>query len=406
MKADKKARGRWLIVLGAVLMGASLFLLYRVPSVAQYMAPAPVESGADNAESALTGVIKSWETRKTELGTGARAGLAATVYESAIESSAGESDAATLTCVSAGWFDAHPKYLKSGRLFTEAELTGGAKLVVLDEELAFKLFPTTEPIEGKAQIGGAWYEVIGVVRHSRGPGDADQYGAYIPIATAAKAGMQASYLEIDCALDVPGAARAVENIGADVLGAGSFYDIDKEAMRASMIVRVLIVVFALYILAWLLRGWNARTRGLIAGWRAEVMHRYFKKMLPSVVLFSFLQILGYAVLVAAAYGVLALTIRPMYVFTEWIPEVIVEWSKISARAQALIEAAAAPVKYQTREYAAVRFYGALVRWGAVCALAGGIVGRRRRETKERREETKERREETKKRRGRRPRTPA
>ena len=396
LKADKKARGRWLMFLGAALLAVSLFLLYRVPSVAQYMAPAPVEGGADNAESALAGVIKSWEARRAELGTGARAGLAATAYESAIESSTGQSDAATLTCVSAGWFDAHPKYLKSGRLFTEAELAAGAKLVVLDEELAFKLFPTTEPTEGKAQIGGAWYEVVGVVRHSRGPGDADQYGAYIPVVTAAKAGMQTSYLEIDCALDEPGAARAVLSIGADVLGAGSFYDIDKEAMRASMIVRVLIVVFALYVLAWLLRGWNARTRGLITGWQAEVMHRYFKKMLPSVVLFSLLQLLGYAVLAAAAYGVLTLTIRPMYVFTEWIPEVIVEWSKISARVQALVEAAAAPVKYQTREYAAVRFYGALVRWGAVCVLAGGIVGRR----------GEGRRRETRERRGRRPRTPA
>ena len=250
---------------------------------------------------------------------------------------------------------------------------------MLDEELAFKLFPTTEPTEGKALIGGAWYEVIGVVRHSRGAGDADRYGAYIPIVTAAKAGVQTGYLEIDCALDVPGAARSVSLIGADVLGAGSFFDIDKEAMRASMIVRVLIVVFALYLLAQLLRGWNARTRGLIAGWRAEVMRRYFKKMLPSVILFSFLQILGYALLAAAAYGVLALTIRPMYVFTEWIPEVIVEWSKITARAQSLIEAAAAPVKYQTREYAAVRFYGALVRWGAICVLAGLVVrGRKER----------------------------
>ena len=377
LKADGRTRGRWLIVLGAGLLLFSLLMLYRAPSVAQYMAASPIETGEANAQSALAGVIAAWDARKSELGTGAKAGLAATAYDSFIDSSAGQSDGATLTCVSSGWFDAHPKYLKSGRLFSEAELADGARMVVLDEELAFKLFPTTEPTEGKAQIGGAWYEVIGVVRHSRQPGDADECGAYIPIAAAAKAGMQTNYLEIDCALDIAGSARAVESVGIDVLGAGTFYDIDKEVMRASMIVRVLIVLFALYILFWLLRAWNARTRDLIARWRAEVMHRYFKKMLPSVVLFSFVQLLGYAALVAAAYGVLRLTLRPMYVFTDWIPEVIVEWSKIAARAKALMTAAAAPLKYQTREYAAVRFYGALVRWGAVCVLAGMVAGRRR-----------------------------
>ncbi len=380
LKADGRARGRWLVVLGAALLAFSLFMLYRAPSVAQYMAAAPVESGDENAESALTGVIEQWDARKSELGAGAKAGLAATAYDRAIDSSAGNADSVTLTCVSSGWFDARPKYLISGRLFSETEHKDGARVIVLDEDLAFQLFPTTEPTGGKARIGDTWYEVVGVVRHSRQPGDADEYGAYIPIVTAAKARMQMSYLEIDCALDVPGASRAVESVGTDVLGAGSFYDIDKEVMRATMIVRVLIVIFALYILAWLLRAWNARTRALIAGWREEVLHRYFKRMLPSVLFLSFLQFLGYAALVLAAYGVLHLTIRPMYVFTEWIPEVIVEWSKISARARALMAAAAAPVQYQTRECATVGFYGALVRWGAVCVLAGLVArgwGKRR-----------------------------
>lgn len=350
-------------------------MLYRVPSVAQYMSAAPIESAdEENADSALMDMIKQWNERKEELGTGARAGLAATTYDSAFSSSAEQTDSATLFCVSGGWFDAHPKFLKDGRLFSEAELTGGAKVVVLDQELAFKLFPTTEAVGGKTLIADAWYEVIGVVRHSRQPGDADEYGAYIPIVTAAKADLQTDYVQLDCALGIAGAARAVESVGTAVLGTGgTVYDIDKEVMRAWMIVRVLIVLFALYVLAWILRAWNVRTRALVEGWRAEVMHVYFKKMLPSVLLFSFLQILGYAILIAAAYGVLALTIRPMYVFTEWIPEVIVEWSKITARAHSLMTQAAAPLKYQTREYATVRFYGALVRWGAVCVLIGLVM---------------------------------
>lgn len=372
-KKGIRPRGRRLIILGAALLAFSLVMLYRVPGVAQYMAAAPVEPGGEGVKSALMSIIEEWDARKAELGAEAKAGLAATLYDSMLESSAGGAEGATLTCVSAGWFDAHPKYLKAGRLFSVAEHKDGARLAVLDEELAFRLFPTTDPLEGKLRISGAWYEVVGVVRHGRAPGDADLYGAYIPIVAAAKAGIQTQYLEIDCALDAPGAARAVESVGEAVLGPGTFYDIEKEIMRASMIVRVLAVLLSLYALAFLLRVWNARTRGLIAGWRAEVMRRYFKKMLPSVLLFSLLQLAGYAALIAAAYGVLALTIRPMYVFTEWIPEVIVEWSKLSGRARELMTAAARPLRYQTRAFATVRFYAGLVRWGVVVALVGGIL---------------------------------
>ncbi len=376
-KPDTRARGRLLAVLGAAMLAFSLLMLYRTAPLAQYMTAAPVEAGQANAQSALARILEKWDAQKTELGANAKAGLAATRYDSGIESSAGQFVNATLTCVSAGWFDAHPKFLKTGRLFGQAEWKDGAKVAVLDEELAFQLFPTVDAVGNQVRIDDAWYEVIGVVRHRRSAGDADECGAYIPIQTAAKAGMQTDYVQIDCALDIPGAARATQSVGGAVLGAGTCYDTDKEIMRASMIVRVLIILFSFYILARLLRAWNARTRSLIAGWRAEVLHRYFKKMLPQVLLYSFGQLLGYAVLIAAAYGILSLTIRPMYVFTEWIPEVIVEWTNISARAHELMAAAAAPVKYQTREYAAIRFYGAFARWGAICVLCALAVRRRR-----------------------------
>ena len=96
-------------------------------------------------------------------------------------------------------------------------------------------------------------------------------------------------------------------------------------------------------------------------------------MLPGLLPRILLLALGYAALLAAAFGVLTLAIEPMYVFTEWIPDVLVELSSITERFWQLTSAAAAPISIRTKEYAEIRFWSGLVRWGALSALTGALV---------------------------------
>lgn len=380
-----KRRGVWLVALGALFTAFSLIMLVKTPSLAQYIAPAPAEqqpldeedkAAATRGRSALRGLVDSWENNRAELGD-VDSGMSATLYNTGVESSASQSDIATITCADAGWFDVYPRYLLSGRLFSQAEHETGESVIVLDKQLAFKLFPTTEPTEGRVMLNGEWFNVIGVVRHSRGAGDGDEYGAYIPLMTAARLGLQTNYVLLSCDAPSMGAVRAMENVADTVVGAdGSFYYTDKEVMRVTMILRVVGILAALYVLGYALKVWNRRTAGLINGWREEILHRYFKAILPSVIGWSLVQLLGYGILAAAAFCVLRLIISPMYMFTEWIPEVIVEWNKILTRFKELLTAAAAPVRYQTREYAAIRFYGAFTRWGVICMLLGCMLFKR------------------------------
>lgn len=378
-------RGKWLIVLGAALLIYPLFCLYRMDPVAQYIAPSPQElteselatlpEGEPLPESELHVLNKDWENLRIELGEGAQAGIAAYAYERSVSSDA-QNVEATLVCVGEGWFDAHPRYLTDGYLFAHADYETGACKAVLDEELAFQLFPTTDACGSRVQLGGVWYDVVGVVRRADTPGDTDEYRIYIPLQTAASARMQTDYTLIECMTENSGTKRALESVAEELLGDGSYYDAEKEVMRATMIVRVMVIIFALYALARLLDMWNRRTVGLIVGWNEEVMQRYFKTMLPKVIGLSFVQLLGYAALALAAWGVLSLTIEPMYVFTEWIPENFVSWESLKGRFDDLLLENARIVRYNTREYASIRFYGALVRWGVVSVLAGAALRRR------------------------------
>ncbi len=379
-------RGRWLIALGAVLLIYSLVTLYSMEPLAQYIAPAQQEpekaaqTGGDEgdaqtvAESPLAEQQKLWEQRRNELGENTHAGMAAVAYGFNV-SGGGQSETATLICAGQGWFDAYPRFLVDGCLFSGADYENGAHKAVLDEELAFRLFPTTDACGSRVQLDDVWYDVVGVVRRADSAGDTDDYRIYIPLNAAVDARMQTDYVQIDCRSELSGAKRALQSVAEEALGSGSYYDTSKEVMRATMIVRVIAIIFALYFIARLLHAWNRRTVALVNGWLEEVKHRYFKTMLPGVIGRSALQLAGYCALALSAWATLRLTIEPMYVFTEWIPEVIVEWSKLSGRVQELMRDAAQVARYQTREYAAIRFYGALTRWGVICTLAGLVLYR-------------------------------
>ena len=144
-------------------------------------------------------------------------------------------------------------------------------------------------------------------------------------------------------------------------------------MRGGIVARALAIALGLYLILYLLRRLNRRAASFGANIRARLQTEYFRDMLPGLLPRFFLLALGYAALLAAAFGVLTLAIEPMYVFTEWIPDVLVELSSITERFWQLTSAAAAPIAIRTQEYAEIRFWSGLVRWGALSALTGALV---------------------------------
>ena len=391
MEKKRKTRGKWLLALGALLMAAGLCMLALQPSVLQYCIVAPTDEAAPEPSGqeaagqeaqtakqesgALKALYDAWQTRVGEdlSEVLSAASIAARDYGFAL-SGEGGSATATLTAVGENWFSVYPRYLVSGRLMTQQELKDGDRLIVLDEPLAFKLFPTADPIGRELTIGTERYEVIGVVRYRRSVGEYEQYQAYIPYTSAAEDRLPMEIVEVcGAALPQSGASRAFEDAGENWQDGGTFIDTDKEAMRGGIVARALAIALGLYLILYLLRRLNRRAASFSANIRARLQTEYFRDMLPGLLPRFGLLALGYAALLAAAYGVLTLAIEPMYVFTEWIPDVLVELSSITERFWQLTSAAAAPIFIRTKEYAEIRFWSGLVRWGALSALTGALV---------------------------------
>ena len=72
----------------------------------------------------------------------------------------------------------------------------------------------------------------------------------------------------------------------------------------------------------------------------------------------------------AAFALAKFSIDPLYVFTEWVPEVVVELSSIAKRFWSLNDANAAAVRYVSRNYCVLETGRGLLRWGLLALLLG------------------------------------
>ena len=87
--------------------------------------------------------------------------------------------------------------------------------------------------------------------------------------------------------------------------------------------------------------------------------------------------LGYGALIGLTWLLMVFSAQPLYVFTEWVPENIVEWSSIRKVFWSLVSDSARLVRVGSRELRAIEFWGGLTRWGTVLLLLGGAMRGRR-----------------------------
>ena len=84
--------------------------------------------------------------------------------------------------------------------------------------------------------------------------------------------------------------------------------------------------------------------GRVCFYADRLKTRYARDMLAGMIASALLMLLGCAALAGAAFALAKFSIDPLYVFTEWVPEVLVELSSIAKRFWSLNDANAAAVR--------------------------------------------------------------
>ena len=66
-------------------------------------------------------------------------------------------------------------------------------------------------------------------------------------------------------------------------------------------------------------------------------------------------------------------IAPLYVFTEWVPEVVVELKSVTSRFWSLNRTNSAAVRLVSRAYCVTETGQGLLRWGTIASLLGAAM---------------------------------
>lgn len=380
MTKQLRRRLPWvLMALGAAMALAALGMLLGTGGVLQYAvaAPDPGEKGEG---------IKKLAASAKEIGEELKDALAWVTVGGAAEevsvSANGESEAASLVAIGEGWLEVYPRFIVEGRRVGETEIAEGAKLAMLDEGLAFKLFGEELPPDATVKLNETEFQVVGTVRHAgslfggRGVGDGQEYDVYLPLLAATAADLDLDVLTLSARPqdDGSGAAQLFADAAKNQwLSGGSFINLKKEAMRRTILPRIVLLIAGLYALAGLFRRMTALAGKWIEGFRQALKGSYLKALVPRLIGLIAMILLGYAALVGLTWLLLVFSAQPLYVFTEWVPENIVEWSSIRKVFWSLTTDAARLVRVGTRELRVIEFWGGLVRWGTVLMLLGAAM---------------------------------
>ena len=389
MKKVQKRRLPWVLMcLGAAMALCALGMLLRTRDVLQYcaVAPQPGEKGETYAELAKSGA---------KLGEGMKETLAWTTVGGTLGSasvSVGDnSEDSALWAIGEGWLEVYPRFLVQGRLIAEGELAGGARVAMLDEELAFKLFGEELPPDAEVKLNDVSFRVVGTVRHAgsllggRGVGDAERYDLYLPLLAAARAEFTLDTISLS-ALPTGGAGAArlfAEAAEGDWLPGGELIDLGKEAMRRTILPRMILLIVGLYAIVGLFRSMTDLAAGWIGRFRQALRDNYLGALIPRLIGLIALIALGFGALIGLTWLLLVFSAQPLYVFTEWVPENIVAWSSITKVFWSLTGSAARLVRVGSRELRVVEFWGGVLRWGVILALLGAALrGRKGTENRE------------------------
>lgn len=263
------------------------------------------------------------------------------------------------------------KTLSSGRHLYPEEIESGARVAVIDEGLALAVYRVGDPLGRKLVIGGQPFEIVGVTRYSRHPGDLEESWAQVPLKALDQLHVQTLMLSVQMKpIAGAGAYAALSQAMTQWQDGGSFDSLPKERYRALLPLRYLLCAVALMAVGITMKLARRYTLRLWHGGRRRLQSSYAERLLPEFIGRGLLIALMYAFNLFLIFLILQEMIAPVYVFPEWVPTVLVEPKEIQKTFWTLRAQQTSLLALRTPELLRLQF---LLRLMGVACLSFGIL---------------------------------
>ena len=293
------------------------------------------------------------------------------MQSAAVSTEDGNSTDARVELLGENAFAVTPRFLRHGRLFFDDELESGAKVMLLDEQIALKLFSVGDPIDRLVRLGGVEYRVVGILRHDKRVGDYTDAGVCVPLMSLLDQPVQPDAIQVEAApVSGAGANVAFSEVITQWQPGGTIIDLGKESMAATLWLRVLLFLVGFTLTLRLIRWLNRRVKAYAARYRTELQSTYAVRLMPQLVGAVALFTLGYAAVGGALALLMNFLIEPIYTFPEWIPTVLVEWEDIAAAFWNVWQKSATLREFRSPELLRLRYFTLLIQG---CSAASGVI---------------------------------
>jgi hypothetical protein len=385
---NKKFRG--LIVVLIIFLGVMTYSIIQVKSVGsnlQYVVEAPdlqqtdIAASSDSESGSTTSypnqALKEWKESLDDSAETLSQGVSAWTMGGVIQSTTitdtkGETSSdARIDLLGENAFTVHPRYLLYGRTFYDEELKNGDKVVMLDEQLALKLYSVADPIDRTVMINNEEYRIVGIVRHTKQVGDYMDMGAYIPLMSLMSQNVKPTAIVVE-ATPISGAGANVTftNAMKEWKSGGTVIDLGKETMAATLWLRFLIFLAGFVVTLRVIKRLNQEVTIYHKKYHASLQNVYAIHLMPQLVGHIVLYAIGYALCAGALALLINYLITPVYTFTEWVPTVLVEWDDITTAFWNVWQTSATTIEFRTPELLRLRFFTVVLQ---ACTACVGLI---------------------------------
>lgn len=374
----------FILVVGMLLLCYSYAAVYNEPELLEYTFSAGKvtttkdEAGEESHQSDLDNQLKAFAKLPKSLeGAATAVTLTGNIQSVEMVNEYKRTAESPLVALGEYSFSVLPRFLLSGRLLYPSELSQGSYSMLVDEGLALALFQMTNVVGREVTLSNHIYRIVGVLRHSRRVGEAGEYFAYIPLKTAHLNGMQLETITLSAIpIQNTGAMATFDRAAQGLSKAGTFYNATREKTGATFMARIVLCGFALAVLRRLLMLLVHSVSSLKETGSRRLEETYMLRVLPGMIAGSIWRILALVVIAGATAYTFIILVQPVYVFTDYIPAVLVEPEEIFKTFWNVQSQNAAGVVYRTANAARMSFFAGVSWWGSVMLLYGLLRTRR------------------------------
>lgn len=369
MCSKVKCRVSLLSILGLCLVVLGYGLTMCVDDMIQYILPiTAVETGSDNNLKLYYEADERMQSLRESLPVYTIAGRGQNLT---VRGEGGQSIETTLYAVGKGYFELYHEQLLRGRLISEADINKGKNVVVLDDGAELELFKGDSALEKTVYIDGIEMQVVGIIDGKRRLGEAGVHLVYVPITSLYKNGIKTDTMEITAiGVDITSSPVIMENTLKNWSSSGSFYNLSKLKMGATLPVRWIIVFLGIKTLLVLVGRANRWVARQVEMFRNELQRCYFLQILGRAIWKMIVALIAYCILAMGMFGIVRIAVQPMYVFGEWIPESIVELTSIVDCIWNQIETKSASIECASRLLVCLDIAEELIKWGVILVFLG------------------------------------